>query len=318
MVGKGDHQSKEARERISAARRGRYTGERKPFLGKHHNQETREKIRQAKLGTHHSDATKEKLRLAHLGTHHSEEAKQKMRGRPPSSTSFKLGHLTWNKGKHHSEETKAKMVERWTPERRKKQSKRSREHCSENLRKAKLNPAWQESHRKAMQKLSQDPEWLRKTTESHRKMTQDPEWQRKHHETMKKVSQDPEWQRNISRGENHYAWRGGISFKPYCPKFNREFRERVRAFFGWRCVVCGKSQEENGRKLNIHHVDYLKEACCDDEIPKFFVALCDTHHAKTNYNREYWRVELRQLIETRYSGKCYLHKVEQLAAGGAN
>lgn len=98
-------------------------------------------------------------------------------------------------------------------------------------------------------------------------------------------------------GENHPNWHGGSSFEPYCQKFNPEFRERVRAFFDYRCVICGKSQEENGRKLMVHHVDYLKKACCDT-----------SHHAKTNFNRPYWQATLRRIIIDKYGGQCYLPK----------
>jgi len=110
------------------------------------------------------------------------------------------------------------------------------------------------------------------------------------------------------RGEESPTWKGGVSFDPYCPRFNEEFKERVRAFFGYRCVICGKTQLENGKKLGAHHIDYLKEACCDEEIPRLFAALCHSCHSKTNFNRERWRVELRQHIETKYCGKCYLPK----------
>jgi hypothetical protein len=108
-------------------------------------------------------------------------------------------------------------------------------------------------------------------------------------------------------GEDHPNWQGGISFEPYCPRFTREFKERVRAFFDYRCVECGTPQ--NGRKLHIHHVTFNKKTCCDSSIP-LFVPLCKSCHSKTNFNREYWKQHFTEIINTYYGGKCYLSQEE--------
>lgn len=68
-------------------------------------------------------------------------------------------------------------------------------------------------------------------------------------------------------GEKNPAWKGGISFEPYCILFTKEFKERVREYWDRKCVLCDKTELENGRKLNVHHVTYNKESCCDDSIP---------------------------------------------------
>lgn len=68
-------------------------------------------------------------------------------------------------------------------------------------------------------------------------------------------------------------WKGGISFEPYCIKFNNEFKERVRTFFNHQCIECGSP--ENGYKLHIHHVNFKKNSCCDPSVPRLFVALCN-------------------------------------------
>jgi hypothetical protein len=85
------------------------------------------------------------------------------------------------------------------------------------------------------------------------------------------------------KGENNPSWKGGISFAPYCPKFNETFKKRVREYYNNQCAICGAT----GR-LHIHHVDYNKQTCCDGSKPRF-IALCNVCHGKTNHNREYWR-----------------------------
>lgn len=89
-------------------------------------------------------------------------------------------------------------------------------------------------------------------------------------------------------GEKSPVWRGGASFEPYCPKFNETFKESIREKFGRVCFLCPTTEEENGRKLCVHHVDYNKDCLCDS-IECEFVPLCDICHIKTNHNREYWK-----------------------------
>ena len=88
-------------------------------------------------------------------------------------------------------------------------------------------------------------------------------------------------------GHSHYNWKGGISFEPYCVKFNDKFKEQIRDKFGRVCFLCGKSEEENGVKLSVHHVNYDKKCLCND-IKCEFVPLCISCHMKTNHNREYY------------------------------
>lgn len=76
----GWHHSKEAKKKISKAMQG----ERNPmygrpvWLGRHHTEETKEKMRQAASGKHPSDEAKEKNRRAHLGRRMSEKTKTKI------------------------------------------------------------------------------------------------------------------------------------------------------------------------------------------------------------------------------------------------
>ncbi|MCJ7698051.1 MAG: NUMOD3 domain-containing DNA-binding protein [Thermoplasmata archaeon] len=127
-------------------------------------------------------------------------------------------------------------------------------------------------------------------------------WTGKKHSdaTKKKMSES-------RKGEKSYYWKGGISYEPYCPLFNDEFKERVRAFFGHQCVECGTPQ--NGYKLHVHHVNFNKKSCCDDSIP-LFVPLCLPCHSKIQKNREYWESHFTGIIESYYQGKCYFSKEE--------
>jgi hypothetical protein len=107
-------------------------------------------------------------------------------------------------------------------------------------------------------------------------------------------------------GEKDPAWKGGISFEPYCPKFNKEFKERVRAYFNYICPECGTPTPKG---LMVHHVNFNKMSCCDDTIP-LFVPLCNPCHGKTNARREFWEQYFTEMIGEYYQGKCYFTKEE--------
>ena len=128
---------------------------------------------------------------------------------------------------------------------------------------------------------------------------------------------------NRFSGENSSSWQGGISFEPYCPKFNNKFRERVRAWYNYQCSNCEQPQNEE-KKLCVHHVYYNKQACCEQNEngeyiynidgeqvkvignPNKFVALCRSCHTKTNHNRVYWARYFEDIINSWYGGRSWL------------
>ena len=105
-------------------------------------------------------------------------------------------------------------------------------------------------------------------------------------------------------GEQCPNWKGGIAYLPYCEKFDNNFKNRVREFFNCCCYVCGKSEKDNKRKLDVHHVNYNKDTCCDDSKP-LFVPLCRSCHSKTRGNREYWEEFFTISLNYLTDGKCF-------------
>ena len=200
---------------------------------------------------------------------------------------FLKGGASPFKGKHHTEEAKEKNR---ISHKGKQQSEEARRKNSESTIK------WWKDH----------PEERRNFGEA-RKGEKNPHYGKptylKHHseETKKKLS-------TSRMRENNPAWKGGIAYFPYCPKFNNDLKERVRAFFGYQCVECGTPQ--NGHKLHVHHVNFNKMTCCDNTSP-LFVSLCPSCHMKTSFNREYWQTHFIDIIKNYYMGKCYLTPLEQ-------
>jgi hypothetical protein len=117
----------------------------------------------------------------------------------------------------------------------------------------------------------------------------------------------------------------------YCEVW-KDVNPRVHKFFDYKCVECGAPEVEHSHIG--HHVFYVKESCCwyneDGEYytnlnckkhpapdyyigknPNYFVILCSTCHGKTNGNfdnRRKWADHFKDLIDTKYGGKCYTEK----------
>jgi hypothetical protein len=162
-------------------------------------------------------------------------------------------------------------------------------------------------------------EWHRKQSEAHKGKKLPEETKKKLSDALKGrdfphkyLPRSEETKKKISiafTGERHPNWQGGKSYEPYCKKFKTPFKERVRIFFGRVCVGCGKKESDSNRRLDIHHVNYDKKVCCN-ENERLFVALCPSCHGKTQFNKEMWKKHYTKIINDKYNGKCYYTQEE--------
>jgi hypothetical protein len=88
----------------------------------------------------------------------------------------------------------------------------------------------------------------------------------------------------IKSGENNCNWQGGISNIPYPFEFNDELKQRIRTRDRNVCQLCKRTMEENGRELPVHHIDYDKQHCNDENL----ITLCNSCNAKVNFQRGFW------------------------------
>jgi len=97
-------------------------------------------------------------------------------------------------------------------------------------------------------------------------------------------------------GELHPSWQGGKSFEIYPQKFNVALKERIKKRDNYKCQNCEMTQEEHlivwGRDIEIHHIDYDKENCKEDNL----ITLCKQCNMRANYNREYWQLYFEEKI----------------------
>lgn len=88
-------------------------------------------------------------------------------------------------------------------------------------------------------------------------------------------------------GENCTFWNGGVTNTGYPNDWTMTLKNSIRQRDDYMCFMCGNHQDElDGvyKKLSVHHIDYNKNNC----NPSNLISLCQSCHAKTNYDRSYW------------------------------
>lgn len=86
-------------------------------------------------------------------------------------------------------------------------------------------------------------------------------------------------------GEKSVNWKGGISFLPYSLDWTDTLKKSIRERDKYVCRIC------LGSGYPVHHIDYDKQNCNPDNL----ITLCESCHAKTGSNRDFWKEYLRCL-----------------------
>ncbi|MBA7656164.1 hypothetical protein ES703_64079 [subsurface metagenome] len=221
--------SVETRAKISALAKARLENrECHPFYGRHHSEETKQKISQQKkhfysthpnpfAGHQHTLETKEKIRLKALGRLGYNEGR-----RLPEQTRRKLSLAL--SGKHRSEESRLKQ--------------------SNTYKRMWRNP----DYRHRMENLIFKS--IRGKGHSQ--------------ETRQKISK--KLKERLTDSMKNPNWRGGLSFEPYPSEFNNALKESIRERDNYICQKCGVPECECLTKLHIHHIDYDKSNCLPSNL----------------------------------------------------
>ena len=188
------------------------------------------------------------------GKKHTEESKDKM------SKGHK-GQVAWNKGIPCSEEVKQKIK-------------------NKNMGKAPWNKGKkgvQVSHRKGKTGVFSE-ETLLKLSEKAKN---------------RKVSEESRRKMSESRmGEKNHAWRGGTTFFPYCPKFNKQLKERIRNRDNRTCQLC--NEKENRQRLDVHHINSDRINCSPQ-----LISLCRRCHGRVTQKKNYYEALFMSKLKER-------------------
>lgn len=208
------------------------------------SKETRRKQAESVRGFKHTEEAKHKISEGNKGNKGNKGRKLSEEHKKKISES--------NKGRKASEETKQKMSE----------SQKGRIITEETKRK--------------MSESNKGRTGQTCSEETKRKLSIANTGKKRSNETKRKISES-------NKGEKCSNWKGGISFEPYCHKFNNTLKEEVRNRDNRICQNC--KAKENVRRHTVHHVHYDKSNCYPD-----LITLCTSCNVKANYNRNYWEI----------------------------
>ena len=205
---KGSKQTAEAKRRMSESKKGKLLGDKNPFYGKTHSEETRIKISEAHKGRPHP-------------------MKGKKTGKPAWNRGLKGLRIGWTKGKARSPDSIRKMVEtrkkngsyKHTEEQKRKislgnkgkvHSKETREKISIIQKRIWANPEVKERMRLFWKGRKHTPEAIQHMKEARKKSYLDPELRMKMSIAMKKRFEDGEIPWNKGTKGLQVAWNKDI------------------------------------------------------------------------------------------------------------
>ena len=83
-------------------------------------------------------------------------------------------------------------------------------------------------------------------------------------------------------GKEHPNWKNGSTSSKYPTKWNEYLRDKIRERDNFKCTMCGVSQMECIKKLNVHHKDEDKNNLSIDNL----ISLCSSCHQKLHWKQK--------------------------------
>lgn len=97
----------------------------------------------------------------------------------------------------------------------------------------------------------------------------------------------------IRKGKDNPNYKHGLGYLPYNKEFNKKLKLKIRQRDNFKCQCCGIKESDCFRKLDIHHINYDKMNCKENNL----ITLCRTCNGKANRNRDYWYNHYNKIIK---------------------
>lgn len=107
----------------------------------------------------------------------------------------------------------------------------------------------------------------------------------KHH-TEESKQKNSDSRKGQCTGADNHNWKGGATNHKYCHLWTEQLRESIRDKYDRECFLCGKTEEENGAKLSVHHTNSGKMCLCSYDCK--LVPLCKVCHGRVGGDRFHW------------------------------
>jgi len=179
---------------------------------------------------------------------------------------------------------------------------------SEALKRRWQNPNYRKLKSEQHIKKWQEPEFRQKVIKAKKEKWSDKEFRAKMILIMQQSHNTPDyiialkqrlkelWKREDYRekhtGQNHFMWRGGVSFLHYPPEFNDFLKELIKQRDNHICQ--NPDCPETKLPLTVHHIDYKKS----NNHPSNLITLYNSCNPKANFNKKYWKTILQKKLET--------------------
>lgn len=224
---------------------------------------------------------------------------ESMKGRPAPSGAFKKGRVLSEEIEQKQKEAFLKAVK--SEEYRKKMGllAEGRKHSEETKQKMRLARAKQVFSEETRQKIS-EANTGKKASEEQRQKCSERMMGNTYSKGIKHSEETKKKWSETRTGELNSNWKGGIAYLPYCFKFNKVLKEKIRERDNYQCQMPGclctqlDSLSLYGKVLTVHHVHYLKSDCEPD-----LITLCTRCNFKANYNRDYYEVLFMNKLKVR-------------------
>jgi len=116
---------------------------------------------------------------------------------------------------------------------------------------------------------------------------------KKHSEETKKKLSELRIRLGLSKGNKNGRYVHGLAYEPYSIEFTEQLKLKIRNRDNYTCQLCNMKQKNYRRALDIHHIDYNKKNCEENNL----IALCGKCNTKVNADRDYWFTYFTYLME---------------------